>query len=73
MRIGTLVAAIAAATILAFALGHEQLPPSYSVTARPALEALEAELLPEQFAAAQLEAATASLEELVTQALQPIA
>ena len=33
-----------AATLLTFALGHEQLPPSYGFAARPALEALEAEL-----------------------------
>ena len=62
-----------AATVLTFALGHEQLPPSYSVAARPALEALEAELPPEQLAAARLAAAATSLEDLVTQALQPIA
>ena len=40
-----------AATVLTFALGHEQLPPSYSLAARPALEALEAELPPDQLAA----------------------
>ena len=62
-----------AVTMLTFALGHEQLPSSYSVVARPVLAALGAELPPEQFAAAQLAAAKASLEELVTQALQPIA
>ena len=60
-----------AATVLTFALGHEQLPPSYSFAARPALEALEAELPPEQLAAARLAAAAASLEDLVTQALEP--
>ena len=60
-----------AATVLTFALGHEQLPPSYSFAARPALEALEAELPPEQLAAARLAAAAASLEDLVTQALGP--
>ena len=62
-----------AATMLTFALGHEQLPPSYSFAARPALEALEAELPPEQLAAARLAAAAASLEDLVTQALEPVA
>ncbi len=60
-----------AATLLAFALGHEQLPPSYGLAARPTLEALEAELPPEQFTAARLAAAAASLEDLVTQALEP--
>jgi tetratricopeptide (TPR) repeat protein len=58
-----------AATVLTFALGHEQLPPSYSIAARPALEALEAELPPEQLAAARLAAAATSLDDLVHQAL----
>jgi tetratricopeptide (TPR) repeat protein len=60
-----------AATLLTFALGHEQLPPSYSITARPALEALEAELTPERLAAIRLAAAATSLEELITRALEP--
>ena len=30
--------------ILTFAMGHEQLPPSYAFAARPALDRLEAEL-----------------------------
>jgi tetratricopeptide (TPR) repeat protein len=58
-----------AAAMLTFALGHEQLPPSYSFAARPALEALEAELSPGQLAAARRLAAAASLEDLVAQAL----
>jgi hypothetical protein len=58
-----------AATVLTFALGHEQLPHSYSITARPALEALEAELPPEQLAAARHAAAAMSLDDLVDQAL----
>src|SRR6266540_292454 len=58
-----------AATVLTFALGHEQLPPSYSITARPALEALEAELPPEQLAAARHAAAATSLDDLVDQTL----
>jgi predicted ATPase/class 3 adenylate cyclase len=62
-----------AATMLTFALGHEQLPPSYSFAARPALEALEAELPPDQLASARLAAAAASLEDLVTRALEPVA
>jgi tetratricopeptide (TPR) repeat protein len=62
-----------AATVLTFALGHEQLPPAYSFAARPALEALEAELPPEQLVAARLSAATASLDDLVTRALEPVA
>ncbi len=58
-----------AATVLTFALGHEQLPPAYSIAARPALEALEAELPPEQLAAARHAAAATSLDDLVDQAL----
>jgi predicted ATPase len=53
-----------AALILTFALGHEQLPPSYGLTARPTLNRLEAELPPEQLAAAREAAAAATLEEL---------
>jgi predicted ATPase len=62
-----------AATLLTFAVGHEQMPPSYSVAARPALEALEAELPPEQLTAARREAAATSLEDLVARALEPVA
>jgi predicted ATPase/class 3 adenylate cyclase len=58
-----------AATVLIFALGHEQLPPSYGIAARPALEALEADLLPEELAAARHAATTTSLDDLVDQAL----
>jgi hypothetical protein len=45
-------------------MGHEQLPASYSFAARPALDRLEAELPPEQLAAAREAAAVATLEEL---------
>src|SRR5712691_3515470 len=62
-----------AAVILAFAMGHEQLPPSYAFAARPALDRLEAELPPEQLAAARLAAAATSLEDLITRALEPVA
>jgi predicted ATPase len=62
-----------AATVLTFALGHDQLPASYAITARPALEALETELPPEQLAAARLTAAASTLEDLITQALEPVA
>ena len=58
--------------ILTFAMGHEQLPPSYSFAARPALERLEAELPPEQLAAARDAAAPASLDDLVEQALAAV-
>ena len=50
--------------ILTFAMRHEQLPTSYSFAARPALERLEADLTPDQLAAARQAAATATLEEL---------
>jgi tetratricopeptide (TPR) repeat protein len=62
-----------AAVILTFAMGHEQLPPSYAFAARPALDRLEAELPPEQLAAARLAAAATSLEDLITRALEPVA
>jgi predicted ATPase/class 3 adenylate cyclase len=62
-----------AATLLTFALGHEQLPPSYGFAARPALDALEADLPPAQLAAARLAAAAATLEGLVAQALRSTA
>jgi hypothetical protein len=62
-----------AAKVLTFALGHVQLPAAYSIAARPALEALEAELPPEQLAAVRLAAAATSLEDLITQALEPTA
>jgi len=58
-----------AATVLIFALGHEQLPPAYSFAARPALEALEAELPAGQLAGARHAAAATSLDDLVDQAL----
>ena len=62
-----------ATVLLTFALGHEQLPPSYSIAARPALEALAAELPPEELATARAAAAAASLEDLVAQALDAVA
>src|SRR6266511_380646 len=62
-----------AATVLTFALGHEQMPASYGIAARSVLEALEAELPPEQLAAARLAAAATSLEDLITLALEPVA
>jgi predicted ATPase/class 3 adenylate cyclase len=61
-----------AAPLLIFALGHEQLPPAYSFTARPALGALEAELSPDELAAARAVAADATLAELVEQALAAV-
>jgi predicted ATPase len=61
-----------AAVILTFAMGHEQLPPSYAYAARPALDRLEAELAPGQLAAAREAAAAATLEELERTALQPV-
>ncbi len=61
-----------AAVILTFAMQHEQLPPSYSFAARPALQRLEANLAPEQLAAARQAAATATLEELEQTARESI-
>ena len=60
-----------AAVILTFALGHGQLPASYAVAARPALDRLEAELPPEQLAAAREAAAAATLEDLGRTVRQP--
>ncbi len=60
-----------AATILTFALGHKQMPPSYTITARPALEALELELSPEQLAASRVAAAATNLNDLITLAVEP--
>jgi predicted ATPase/class 3 adenylate cyclase len=61
-----------AAVILTFAIGHDQLPPSYARAARPALERLEEELPPEQLAAARDAAAQANLDDLVEQALAAV-
>ena len=61
-----------AAVLLTFALGHEQLPASYSFAARPALDRLEAELPPEKLAAAREAAAAATLEELERTARQAV-
>jgi predicted ATPase/class 3 adenylate cyclase len=62
-----------AAVILVFAMGHEQLPRAYSYAARPALDRLEAELPPHQLDSARIAAAAASIEDLVTRALEPVA
>jgi len=59
-----------AAVILTFAIGHDQLPPSYAFAARPALDRLEAELPPERLKAARDAAAAATLEELERTARQ---
>ena len=61
-----------AAAILTFVMGHEQLPPSYAFAARPALDRLEAELPPDQLAAAREVAAVTTLEEFGQAALQPL-
>ncbi len=61
-----------AAVLLTFALGHEQLPASYSFAARPALDRLEAELRPDQLDSARAAAAAASIDDLVTGALEPV-
>ena len=53
--------------------GSRAAAPAYTFAARPALEPLEAELPPEQLAAARLAAAAASLDDLVTRALEPVA
>jgi hypothetical protein len=50
--------------LLTFAMGHEQLPPSYAFAARPTLDRLEAELPQEELAAAREAASATTLEEL---------
>jgi predicted ATPase/class 3 adenylate cyclase/tetratricopeptide (TPR) repeat protein len=61
-----------AAVTLTFALGHEQLPASYALAARPALDRLEAELSAEQLAAVREASAVATLEELGRTARQSV-
>jgi tetratricopeptide (TPR) repeat protein len=61
-----------AAVTLTFALGHEQLPASYAIAARPALDRLEAELSAEQLAAVREASAAATLEELGQTARQSV-
>jgi predicted ATPase/class 3 adenylate cyclase len=57
-----------AAVLLTFAIGHEQMPPSYAYAARPALDRLEAELPPNELAAALEASAGATLEGVVRMA-----
>jgi len=54
--------------LLTFAIGHEQMPPSYAYAARPALDRLEKELPPEQLAAAREASAGATLESVLRMA-----
>jgi predicted ATPase/class 3 adenylate cyclase len=60
-----------AATVLTYTLGHAQLPQAYRITAQPVLDALKAELPPEQLAAAHLAAANTTHQDLVRLALEP--
>jgi predicted ATPase/class 3 adenylate cyclase len=53
------------AQILLFSLNHPGMPASYRMVAQPDLDALEAELSPEDLAAAREAAATAEQEEVV--------
>ncbi len=62
-----------AATVLTFALGHEQLPPYYSFAARPGSRLSISSYLPSSSPPARLAAAATSLEDLITQALEPVA
>jgi predicted ATPase/class 3 adenylate cyclase len=58
-----------AATVLTFALGHEQLPGAYGFAAKPALDRLKAELPADQLAAAREAATTSDLADLVREVL----
>jgi tetratricopeptide (TPR) repeat protein len=60
-----------AATVLIYTLGHAQLPQAYRFTAQPVLDGLEAQLPPEQLAAARLGAAETTHQALIRQALEP--
>ncbi len=62
-----------AATVRTFALGHEQLPPYYSFAARPGSRLSISSYLPSSSPPARLAAAATSLEDLITQALEPVA
>jgi tetratricopeptide (TPR) repeat protein len=62
-----------AAEILLFSLHHPGMPASYRMVAQPALDALKAELPPEDFSAAKEAAATAELEELVEEVRRDLA
>jgi len=57
---------------LTFALGHKQLPASYALAARPALDRLEVGLSAERLAAVREAAAAATLEELGRSARQSV-
>ena len=61
-----------AAVTLTFALGHEQLPASYALAARPTLDRLEAEFSAEQLAAVREAATAATLEGLGRSARQSV-
>ena len=62
-----------AATMLTFALGHEQLPAAYGFLARPALERVESDLPAEQLTAARDAAAKTTLAQLTDDALRAVA
>ncbi len=64
---------VRAATMLTFALGHEQLPDAYGFSARPALERLEAGLPPDELATARAAARAATIEQLVEDARRAVA
>jgi tetratricopeptide (TPR) repeat protein len=59
-----------AVVLLTFAVGHEQLPASYSFAARPALDRLEAVFQPDQLAAAREAAAGTTMKEALQMARQ---
>ena len=58
-----------AAEVLLSSLGHEAMPATYRLVAQPTLDALEAELSPEELEDAREAAAAADLDGLVSQAL----
>ena len=58
-----------AAEVLLFSLGHEAMPATYRQVAEPTLDELQAKLDPDELAAAREAAASADLQELVSEAL----
>jgi Mg/Co/Ni transporter MgtE len=58
-----------AAEVLLLSLGHEAMPATYRQVAEPTLDELQAKLDPDELAAARESAASADLEELVSEVL----
>ena len=62
-----------AAELLTFVFGYPGFPPFYFITSRPELDRLEAELAPDELAAAREAAQTADFDAVVATAEQVLA